>query len=78
MDIFGDLADTRTRSNFKEPPLSFTSTEPLPPRHLFLVQSSYPHSYGEAIGNPFLESTMQDEYNSLLENQTWDPVPLRS
>jgi hypothetical protein len=41
-----------------------------------LVHSSYPHSYGEAAGNPFWESTMQEEYNSLLKNQTWDIVPL--
>jgi hypothetical protein len=48
----------------------------MPPRHLFLVQSSDPQSYGEAVGNPFSESAMQEEYNSLLENQTWDLVPL--
>jgi hypothetical protein len=41
-----------------------------------LVHSSDPQSYGEAAGNPFWESTMQEDYNSLLENQTWDPVPL--
>jgi hypothetical protein len=43
-----------------------------------LVQSSNPQSYGEATGNPFWESTMQEEYNYLLENQTWDLVPLPS
>jgi hypothetical protein len=41
-----------------------------------LVQSSNPQYYGKAIGNPFWESTMQEEYKSLLENQTWDLVPL--
>jgi hypothetical protein len=46
--------------------------------NLFLVQSSNPYSYGEAVGNPFWESTMQEEYNSLLENQTWDLVPVPS
>jgi hypothetical protein len=43
-----------------------------------LVHSSDPQSYGEAVGNPFWESAMQEEYNSLLENQTWDLVPLPS
>jgi hypothetical protein len=43
-----------------------------------LVQSSDPQSYGEAVGNPFWESAMQKEYNSLLENQTWDLIPLPS
>jgi hypothetical protein len=42
-DIVGDLADTkRTRSDFEEPPISLTPIEPLPSRHIFLVQSSDP------------------------------------
>jgi hypothetical protein len=78
-DLVGDPGDTRrTRYDFKEPPISLIATEPLPSKHLFLVQSSDPQSYGEAIGNPFWESAMQEEYNSLLENQTWDLVPLPS
>jgi hypothetical protein len=48
----------------------------IPPKNIFLVQSSDPQSYGEASGNRFWESAMQEEYNSLLENQTWDLVPL--
>jgi hypothetical protein len=48
----------------------------MPPKHLLLVQSSDPQSQGEATGNPFWESTMQEEYSSLIENQTWDLVPL--
>jgi hypothetical protein len=36
------------------------------------------HRYGEVVGNPFWESIMQEEYKSLLENQTWDLVPLPS
>jgi hypothetical protein len=50
----------------------------MPPRKIFLVQSSYPQSYGEAAGNTFWESAMQEEYKSLLENKTWDLVPLPS
>jgi hypothetical protein len=78
-DLVGDPADTRrTRSDFKEHPVALTSTEPLPSRHIFLVQYSDPQSYGKAAGNPFWESAMQEECNSLLENQTWDLVPLPS
>jgi hypothetical protein len=78
-DLVGDPTDTRRNLyDFKELPISLTATEPLPSRHHFLVQSSYPQSYGEAMGNPFLESSMQEEYNSLIENQTWDFVPLPS
>jgi hypothetical protein len=68
-DLVGDPVDTRrTRSNFEEPPLALTATEPLPPEHIFLVQSSDPQSYGEAARNPFWESAIQEEYKSLLEN----------
>jgi hypothetical protein len=78
-DLVGYLADTRrTQSDFEEPPIALTATEPLPSRHLFLVQSSDPQSYSKATGNLFWESAMQEEYNSLLKNQTWDLVPLPS
>jgi hypothetical protein len=56
-DLVGDPAHTRrTRSDFEEPPLALTASEPMPPRHIFLVQSSDPQSYGEAAGNPFWET----------------------
>jgi hypothetical protein len=68
-DLVGDPTNTRrTRSNFEEPPIALTSTEPFPSRHIFLVQSLDPQCYGEATGNPFWESSMLEEYNSLIEN----------
>jgi hypothetical protein len=66
------------QSDFEEPLVALTTTEPFPSKHLFLVQSSDPQSYGKAARNPFWEFAMQEEYNSLLENQTWDSVPLPS
>eukprot|EP00253_Pinus_taeda_P019097 PITA_19097 len=33
-------------------------------------------SYAKAARHPSWESAMEEEYNSLLENQTWDLVPL--
>jgi hypothetical protein len=78
-DLVGDSADTRrTLSDFEEPPVALNTTKPFPSRHISLVQSSYRQSYGEDVGNPFWQSTMQKEYNSLLENQNWDLVPLPS
>jgi hypothetical protein len=75
-DLIGDPTDTRrTQSDLEDPPLSLTTTKPFPPRHIFLVQSSDPESYGEVARNPFLESSIQEEYNSLLKKQTWDLVP---
>jgi hypothetical protein len=76
-DHFGDLANTRkTQYYFEEPPLSLIATKPMSPKNLFLVQYSNPKSYGEVAVNPFLESVMQEEYNSPLKNQNWDLVPL--
>ena len=43
-----------------------------------MVLSLDPQAYAKAAGNPLWEAAMQDEYNSLLENQTWDLVPLPS
>jgi hypothetical protein len=53
-DLVGDPTNTRrTRYYFEEPPITLTITEPFPSKHIFLVQSSNPQSYGEAAGNPF-------------------------
>jgi hypothetical protein len=42
-DLVGDPADTRrTRYDFKEPPITLTTTEPFLSMHLFLVQYSDP------------------------------------
>jgi hypothetical protein len=41
-----------------------------------MVQYFDPHIYSEAMGNPLWEAAMEKEYDSLLENQTWDLVPL--
>jgi hypothetical protein len=52
---------------------------PLNPRYLDIViwfNIQNPHTYREAAWNSFWEETMQEEYNSLLENQNWDLVTL--
>eukprot|EP00253_Pinus_taeda_P026365 PITA_26365 len=69
--LVGDNSDPqRTSSEFIEPPLSLTATEPTPSRHCHLVKYSDPQSFAEATGHPSWESAMEQEYNSLLENQT--------
>ena len=77
--LVGDNSDPqRTSSEFIETPLALISTKPTPSRHCHLVQSSNLQSYAEVVGHPSWESAMEEEYNSLLENQTWDLVPLPS
>jgi hypothetical protein len=41
-----------------------------------MVQYFDPHIYNEAMGNPLWEASMQEEYESLLDNHTCDMVPL--
>jgi hypothetical protein len=68
-DLVGDPADTRrNRYDLEEPLFALTTNKPMPPMHIFLVISSYPRSYGEVARNPFWESFIQEEYNSLLKN----------
>eukprot|EP00253_Pinus_taeda_P030813 PITA_30813 len=77
--LVGDTSNPqRTSSEFIEPPLALTATEPMPSLHCHLVQSFDPQSYVEATRHPSWESAMEGEYNSLLKNQTWDLVPLPS
>jgi hypothetical protein len=78
-DLVGDPTDQRRmRSQFEDPPHALTTTEPVMPMHCYMVLASDLQTYAEAAGNPFWEATMQEEYNSLLENQTWDLVLLPS
>jgi hypothetical protein len=35
-----------------------------------------PETFAEALGHPDLDTTMNEEYRSLMENNTWDLVPL--
>ena len=35
-----------------------------------------PETFAETLGHPNLDTTMNEEYCSLMENNTWDLVPL--
>jgi hypothetical protein len=77
----GDLArdpldSRRTRSYHEEPSHVLLSSKPVMPMHCYMVKSFDLQSYNEDVGNPLWEAAMQEEYDSLLENQTWDLVPL--
>jgi hypothetical protein len=37
---------------------------------------SYPQSHSKAAGNLLWEATMDEEYSALMDNNTWDLVPL--
>ena len=76
-ELVGDPADTRrTRSQFFGAPQALAATEPLLPIHCYMTLGSDPQSYSEAAGNPLWEAAMDEEYTALIENNTWDLVPL--
>jgi hypothetical protein len=77
----GELVDNptdprRTRSQFFEAPTSLDAIVKFLPINLYISLESNPHSYTKAMRNPFWEAVMDEEYSALMENQTWDLVPL--
>ncbi len=43
---------------------------------MFLIETLEPKDYFETIQHPRWIETMQQEYNSILENNTWDLIKL--
>ena len=70
------LDSRRTQSQHEETSHVFSASEPVMPMHCYMVQSIDPHNYNRVVGNPLWQATMQKEYDSLLQNQTWNLVPL--
>jgi hypothetical protein len=46
------------------------------PINFYISLGSYPNSHSEAAGNPLWEAAMDEEYSALMDNNTWDLVPL--
>jgi hypothetical protein len=81
LQVAGNLAGNpldsrRTRSQHEEPSHVFSTSKPTMPMHCYMVQSSDPQNYNRVVGNPLWQEVMQKEYDSLLQNQTWNLVPL--
>eukprot|EP00253_Pinus_taeda_P011054 PITA_11054 len=72
------LDDPASIPLFEEDPQALLAMEPSMPMHAYLMHGSDPQTYAEANGHPEWEAAMDEEYNSLIENQTWDLVPLPS
>jgi hypothetical protein len=76
-ELVDDLADTRrTRSQFFGAPQTLAATEPFLPIHCYMTLGSDPQSHSEAAGNPLWEASIYEEYSALMDNNTWDLVPL--
>jgi hypothetical protein len=73
----GEPADPRrTRSQFEGVTHALITIEPLLPMNFYMVLASDPQSYAEVARNHYWEAAMNEEYNSLIENHSWDLVPL--
>jgi hypothetical protein len=66
----------RTRSQHEEPSHAFPTLEPMMPMHCYMVKSTDPQTYIRVVGNPLWKATMHNVYDSLLQNQPWNLVPL--
>jgi hypothetical protein len=76
-ELVGDPADTRrTRSQFFGAPQALDDTKPLIPIHFYISLGSYPNSHSYTTRNPLWEASMDEEYSALMDNNTWDLVPL--
>jgi hypothetical protein len=76
-NLAGDPLDSRrNRSQHVDPSHVLSTYEPAMSMYFYMVQSFDPHTYNEVVGNPLWEAAMQEEHESLLENHTWDLVPL--
>jgi hypothetical protein len=66
-DLVGDPSDQRqTRSQFQRASSLLAQVS----------ETHDPETFAEASGHPDWDTTMNEEYRSLMENDTWDLVPL--
>ena len=69
----GDPMDLRRiKSQFDEAPHAFVDINPLMNMHFYMINSSDHQTYVEEKGNPFYDKSMEEEYNSLIKNQSSD------
>jgi len=75
--LAGDPLDfRRTQSQDVDPSHVLSTYKPTMPMHCYMVQYYDSKIYNKVVINTLWEAAMQEEYDSLLENKTWDIVPL--
>jgi hypothetical protein len=78
-DLVGEPTNPRrTRSQFEGVLHALIAIDPLLPMHFYMVLAFDPRSYVEVARNHYWEYAMNKEYNSLIENHSWDLDPLPS
>ena len=66
----------RTRSRFQDENLALCHTDPLLPERCYMMMGSDLKFYKEAFHDPRWKDSMDEEYESLRNNETWDLVSL--
>ena len=75
-DLVGVPLDTKkTRSQFHK---SLSTCDLNIPERCFLMVGYDPNSYEESSHEPIWKKTMQEEFKSFQDNETWELVPLPS
>jgi hypothetical protein len=70
-DLVGEpINSRRTRYQFEGILHTLIASEPLLPMNFYMVLLSNPHSYAKVVGNHYWEVSMNEDYNSLIENQS--------
>ena len=80
IEAAGDLASNpldpgKTRSQFHT---AFSTCEVNIAEEWFIMVGYYPQTYQEASLDLIWQKSMQEEFNSLQDNETWELVPLPS
>ena len=66
-DLVGDPSDQcQTRSQFQRASSLLAQVS----------ETHDPETFAEALGHPYWDTSMNEEYRSLMANDTWDLVPL--
>ena len=76
-NVAGDPYDRRrTRSQYHNEHVALSHTDPLLSERCFMMTGFDPQSYKEAFHDPIWKASMDDEFDSLQGNQTWNPISL--
>ena len=76
-DVVGNLDDRRRkRSHYQNDHVSLSHTDPLLPERRFMMMGLDPQTFKEACHDPIWQATMDEEFDSLQDNKTWELVPL--
>ena len=76
LDVGNPVDPRRTRSDFKRAGISLSGNDSLMSETYYMMIGSDPNSYYSARNDPIWQAAMDEEFNSLRKNATWELVSL--